>query len=165
VSVTDKASATVTQVNNRNALGRAEVCSRCFRGLEPDEPVWMMHSGRFNYAAVCADCTAFELRWHKVDDGVWAEGDFYLFYWFEGACETCSRTVFKKARYHRQHFFCGRGCEGAYWSRRRRKRVSEKTCEVCDEPFTAKRAGAKTCSPACKQKAYRTRKKIEKEAT
>ncbi len=34
----------------------------------------------------------------------------------------------------------------------------EKVCEVCSEEFTATRAHAKTCSPACKQKGYRQRK-------
>jgi|SRR5829696_7328005 len=164
MSVTDNTSAIVAQVNNRNML---EVCRRCSCALEPDEAVWMMHSGRLNYGAVCADCTGFEFRWHKVDDGVWEEGDFYTFYWFEGACETCGRTVFKKPRYHRQHFFCGRTCEEAYWNRKRswRKPVSQKTCEVCAKQFSAKRTDAKTCSSACKQKAYRTRNKIEKEAS
>jgi len=36
---------------------------------------------------------------------------------------------------------------------------TEKTCEVCGEQFTATRRDAKTCSPACKQKAYRQRQK------
>lgn len=35
----------------------------------------------------------------------------------------------------------------------------EKVCEVCEEPFTATRRDAKTCSPACKQKAYRERRR------
>src|SRR5215212_254818 len=34
----------------------------------------------------------------------------------------------------------------------------DKTCEVCGRQFTAARRDAKTCSPACSQKAYRDRK-------
>jgi hypothetical protein len=160
VSVTDNHSATVTQVNSRN------VCGCCFRELEPDEAVWLRHISRLHYAAVCWDCSGIEFHWHQVDDGVWANGDMKLFgyYWFEGTCGACSRTVFKKTRYTRRHFFCSRKCEQAYWSLRRRKEMSEKTCEVCSKGFTAKRSDAKTCSAACKQKAYRQRKKIKKEA-
>jgi len=48
---------------------------------------------------------------------------------------------------------------------RREKRLEErkKVCEVCGEEFTATRRDAKTCSPRCKQKAYRQRKKEVKE--
>jgi hypothetical protein len=101
------------------------------------------------------------LRLQQVNDGVWADGDFYPNYWYEGACETCARTVFKEGRYMRRHFFCGRGCDEVYWSRSRRKPKAKKTCEVCDKEFTAKRVDTKTCSPACKQKAYRQRVKGE----
>jgi predicted nucleic acid-binding Zn ribbon protein len=34
-----------------------------------------------------------------------------------------------------------------------------KVCEVCGEEFTATRRDQKTCSRACKQKAYRRRRK------
>lgn len=179
VSVTDKNSAAAALANSRNmpygdrppreALYRAEVCGRCFGELESDEPVWMQrrcsfwneHWGRHTsceYAATCFDCSGVEFRWHQVNDGVWADGDFYPNYWYEGACETCARTVFKEGRYMRRHFFCGRGCDEVYWSRSRRKPKAKKTCEVCDKEFTAKRVDTKTCSPACKQKAYRQRK-------
>jgi hypothetical protein len=44
---------------------------------------------------------------------------------------------------------------------RKEKRAEErkKVCEVCGEEFTATRRDAKTCSKACKQKAYRWRNK------
>jgi len=43
-------------------------------------------------------------------------------------------------------------------SRTHTARDREKVCGVCGEEFTAKRVDAKTCSPACKQKAYRRRR-------
>jgi predicted GIY-YIG superfamily endonuclease len=53
--------------------------------------------------------------------------------------------------------------EAIYWYNRRRsesrQHLRQKVCEVCSKEFTATRAHTKTCSPACKQKAYRQRKK------
>jgi hypothetical protein len=180
MSVTDNNSAAGVLVNSRNmpygdrppsrALYRAEVCGRCFGEIAPDEPVWMRawcsywneYSGAYTrfsvFAAACADCSGVEFRWRKVADGMWADGDFYPEYWYEGACQTCGRTVFKERRYMRRHFFCGRSCEEAYWSRRRRRPKLETVCKVCGAEFTATRSDAKTCSPACKQKAYRRRR-------
>jgi hypothetical protein len=42
----------------------------------------------------------------------------------------------------------------------RRKPKSARECEVCGEEFKAKRVDARICSAACKQKAYRQRKKV-----
>jgi hypothetical protein len=59
--------------------------------------------------------------------------------------------------------YCSGRCSiDAYIERRRLRRAAarDKTCEVCAKEFTAKRRDTKTCSPACKQKAYRQRKKV-----
>lgn len=181
MSVTDKNSSTAALTNIRNtpygdrppveALYKAEVCGLCFGELEADEPVWMAswcaywsaYLGKYIhrvYAARCLNCSPIDsLRWHPVRDGLWTDAKYYLDYWMEGACKTCGRTVFKEARYMRRHFFCCRKCEENYWSRRRQKQKERKVCEVCGEPFTAARGDAKTCSAACKQKAYRLRRK------
>jgi hypothetical protein len=89
-------------------------------------------------------------------------------YWevtVSGPCDTCGRAVSAVEGagqyYRRLHLFCGDRCRSWYYSRLRSERAArtrEKVCEVCDEPFTATRRDAKTCSPACKQKAYRQRK-------
>lgn len=36
-----------------------------------------------------------------------------------------------------------------------KKRVYQKICTECGDPFTAKRSDAKTCSNACRKRAYR----------
>jgi hypothetical protein len=77
------------------------------------------------------------------------------------ACVACGRKVVLERRRGRMRVFCSPWCEGTYYNRRRSKReqyLREKVCEVCGEEFTATRRDAKTCSPACKQKAYRRRK-------
>jgi hypothetical protein len=58
-------------------------------------------------------------------------------------------------------FFCD-ACGRTYHNQLRKDKRAEgreKVCEVCREGFTAKRKDTKTCSEACKQKAYRRRKK------
>jgi hypothetical protein len=82
-----------------------------------------------------------------------------------GPCDACGQTVTAvegMGQYCRRlHLFCGDRCRSRYYSRLRSKRAArarEKVCEVCGEEFTATRRDAKTCSPACKQKAYRRRR-------
>jgi predicted nucleic acid-binding Zn ribbon protein len=66
--------------------------------------------------------------------------------------------------------FCSEPCGRAYNNQlqsqlRKEKRAKEreKVCEVCGKGFTATRKDAKTCSPSCKQKAYRQRKSETKQ--
>jgi hypothetical protein len=73
-------------------------------------------------------------------------------------CEACGRKI-------SQHRFCTWRCENHYYNapaaaRRKAQRLEARlgmTCTQCGESFTPKRRDAKTCSPACKQKAYRER--------
>jgi predicted nucleic acid-binding Zn ribbon protein len=56
--------------------------------------------------------------------------------------------------------FCSDRCRWTYHNRLRHERGAgdrEKVCESCGAAFTAKRADARTCSPACRQKLHRTR--------
>jgi endogenous inhibitor of DNA gyrase (YacG/DUF329 family) len=82
----------------------------------------------------------------------------------EQPCLTCERpVVYEPSRRGRGYVFCSYRCEYTYHNHRRAQRdehLREKTCEVCGKEFTATRAHTKTCSPACKQKAYRQRKKV-----
>jgi hypothetical protein len=79
------------------------------------------------------------------------------------SCEVCRREVGHEKRRGRWHVFCSALCEYTYHNRRLSAReqllAREDLCEVCGKEFTAKRAHTKTCSPACKQKAYQQRKK------
>jgi hypothetical protein len=90
----------------------------------------------------------------------------YLSRFAEMTCATCNRTVVVKksgrgARRWAAAFCCER-CQWTFYNTERNERAArtrEKTCEACGEAFTATRRDAKTCSPACKQKAYRLRRK------
>jgi predicted nucleic acid-binding Zn ribbon protein len=83
-----------------------------------------------------------------------------------GTCQWCGHRVGGRA-FRRPDYvlpvrkYCsGRCSNDASIERRRQRRAAarQKVCEVCGEEFTAKRVDAKTCSPACKQKAYRRRR-------
>jgi hypothetical protein len=169
MSVTDSnlvAGATVRKRNDfrlaMQAKLTAEVCGSCGCGLAAGEPVymWVAHRGygafggsySRHYAPVCEGCAP---RW-MVERGRSESAP---------TCDWCSRVVVYRPtgrEYLRKHVFCCERCQWGYYNRRRSAADSwarEKVCQVCAEPFTATRAHAKTCSPACKQAAYRIRKK------
>jgi hypothetical protein len=71
-------------------------------------------------------------------------------------CERCGRVIVfvTYTNYpgeYRRIAYCSEACRDA------RDADGQKTCEVCGAEFTATRRDAKTCSAACKQKAYRQR--------
>lgn len=80
-------------------------------------------------------------------------------------CQTCSRPVLNQVtRRRRRHTFCSDACEKEYHAarqanRRREAAMLEKECATCSAAFTAARSDARYCSDACRQKAYRMRKK------
>lgn len=86
-------------------------------------------------------------------------------------CARCERPmVYRLTASSMRRTFCSEGCGRAYRDQLRNQRRKErgavereKVCEVCGEKFTAPRKDAKTCSPACKQKAYRQRKREAKQ--
>jgi len=89
-------------------------------------------------------------------------------------CAHCERPMILRLRLSElRNMFCSARCQRAYHrqlqedkkaeatekAREKRAEELEKVCEVCGEEFTATRRDAKACSKACKQKAYRRRKK------
>jgi hypothetical protein len=74
------------------------------------------------------------------------------------ACAHCHRPlrIFSYPPRAR-HVFCCRRCIRA-WYRRPKSIRGPKPCVTCGVPFRAKRCGAKFCSSACRQRAYRQRK-------
>jgi len=79
-------------------------------------------------------------------------------------CAYCERPMVSRLQLsNMRRTFCSDSCQRAYRNQRRKEERAEwhkKVCEVCGKEFTATRRDAKTCSGgACKQKAYRQRKK------
>lgn len=86
--------------------------------------------------------------------------------WNLGICEVCFRPYYRRSPCTK-HWFCCDRCEWRYrnqLAQRRRGAAHSRTCEQCRQPFKA-RADSLTCSPACRQKAYRQRKGKEKPAS
>ncbi len=149
----------------RLARKTAEVCGQCYRPLGPAETVYvdsdvyvgiarLVGRPRYERTSKCEECAPAYMR----------EPDAWRPRFRKSPCNWCERSVVYKASsrdYYGRHVFC---CERCQWSHyngarnQRNARAREKVCEVCGEPFTASRRDARTCSPACKQRAYRLRK-------
>ena len=78
-------------------------------------------------------------------------------------CAHCERAMVSRLKLAElRRTFCSESCQQAYHSRLRKEERAEereKVCEVCGAQFAASRKDARTCSPGCKQKAYRRRKR------
>jgi len=152
-------------------------CDNCNRDLSPEDDAVLWYratagvvSGGVGYQLVrgCAACfedarsgysagrpfsiRAF-LRHVSGDPGVHIRVSW---------CDHCKRGVYymtataysdEEGDLYRRPTYCSLACRQAH-----RARAREKVCGVCGEAFTATRADAKTCSPACRQKAYRLRR-------
>jgi predicted nucleic acid-binding Zn ribbon protein len=112
-----------------------------------------------NRGIVCIRCLKVRQLEHRPDYWVDKWGDPYA---VQRSCESCSRPIFKGGR--GWHFFCCEQCEVTYYNHQRRRPKEQKRCEVCSDTFTATRSDQKTCSGACRQKAYRRRKKASTNA-
>jgi hypothetical protein len=85
-------------------------------------------------------------------------------------CPQCHRLVIAKARRRPEKHFCCEMRKRRYYTRLQTNQISaerladrqDMLCEVCGQPFTPARSDAKTCSAACKQKAYRQRQAAER---
>ena len=174
LGVTNGDSPSAETIKRRNAFRRAreagrtaEICGKCGRDLQPGERVyvacvWAGYAafGGYTrrYAPVCAGCAPPSMK---------GEGRYYdprLDRCEEHPCDACGRPVVWRTTgrdHYRRRVFCCERCRWTYHNgvrNERNARAREKACEVCGEGFTASRRDAKTCSPPCKQKAYRRRK-------
>jgi hypothetical protein len=188
VGVTDSRRGPRVTTNKRNATDRempyedrppqeavesGEVCGRCFGRLEPGEAVGLTRFARWwcernsayreSFGPVCGECARLSRLKHRYAD-VWSDEDLFDHY-LKRPCETCERTVYKRRDNLRQRYMvccesCRRACYNRVRRERRAARARYKVCEVCDKAFTATRSDQKTCSAACRQKAYRQRNKV-----
>lgn len=74
-------------------------------------------------------------------------------------CDWCGRTFHARAHWR---LYCTPACRQAYASRvyyeqHRQVLPTARACEMCGASFTPKRSDARTCSNACRQRAYRQR--------
>ncbi len=156
----------------QEAQRSAELCGQCGRGLEDGEAVYIapkVYTGlatlvrlpHFERAPVCGACAPMDITERT---GTRAATAYDLL--VDEPCGACGRPVVLRTTRglytRRRDVFCCERCRWTYYNglrNERNARAREKVCEGCGEGFTATRRDAKTCSAACKQKAYRLRKK------
>jgi hypothetical protein len=165
------------------ASRKGGACGKCGRTLEDDEAVYtkcrtyagiagglMSRPGpRFDNVTACQECAPKGMVDPEAHDE-YTVGERTVRVRvgqpvMELPCATCERPVVEKLTNRRHYrFFCCYRCEYTYHNHRRSQRdehLRQKVCEVCSKEFTATRAHTKTCSPACKQKAYRQRRRSQ----
>lgn len=123
-------------------------CAKCGRVMPPSEPVVYIHRQAFGHPPEyrCFDChPPYEEHTH-ARIAPWRDPYPMI------RCWHCGREVrFEKKIPLR---YCSDACQKAYSRQQRR----QKRCPVCGKVFIGGRADALTCSPACRQKAYRQRR-------
>ena len=137
------------RVRRYEASEHAKICAECGNALAADAAIFrvklylglgLFGGHRYGIYPVCSECAEEEdypTRWQK--------------------CDSCGRDVRQPDWQPRKHNFCSDVC-GAKFYREQRKALPEPIeCETCGEFFEPARSDAKTCSPACRQKAYRKR--------
>jgi len=134
-------------VDSLDAQRYAEICGSCGFPIPSGAPVALQQrdyrSGRARRVTCCLSCAE---RW-LVQQCPPLE-----------SCPHCRRPVYRRRPQGR--LFCCDRCAWLAASARRRARTAErreKVCAVCGHAFTAKRADARTCSPACRQRDHRRR--------
>ena len=132
-------------------------CPSCRRDLADDAPIhrvslsWQQTYSVIRY--VCGDCASHLGKWHKWQQPM--------------RCEGCNRPVVHDTnRRPPLHVICGEPCSRAVRAAvaRDRRRPEVRMCRTCGKPFASRHANARTCSQACRQRAYRLRKKAARVA-
>jgi len=154
----------------REAREAAKLCGCCGRKLSLEESayfgakvyvgMWALYFDRVSKPQIC------KLRFERTvlcgtcaPDWLSPDRDDVL----TQCCAMCERPmVYCLTSTALVRTFCSKQCKNSYQAQLRKERRTEdreKVCEVCARPFVATRRDAKTCSGACKQKAYRLRRK------
>jgi hypothetical protein len=123
-------------------------CAHCGQRLAAGAPVWLgpvSHHRATSEAPLCARCNGSPRVYYSS---------------LPEYCAACGRAVYRRARRRRARVVvCCYKCRWS-WQRqdqRRRQETRRRPCPVCGRDFVPPRSDARTCSPACRQKAYRRR--------
>jgi hypothetical protein len=168
------------------AYARAETCCRCGNRLPADGPVrlmpcrlaWEVVPGlavtRDVLAAGCPACVqayvdAEAARFAPDPHRPWLHDEKRWPAW-SSPCPGCGRTVHLPPNESAPTWldprepYCSNRCRNrVYGARFRRRHPRPKVarpvvaCRTCGRSFAPRRSDARTCSPACRQKAYRER--------
>lgn len=130
----------------------ATVCCVCGAAIAADAPVVLGYRDRLpnfhvvSEALACLTCAAPWLERVRPHPE---------------SCRHCRRPIYRR-RWKGRRFCCDQCAWLAASARRGARAAALRTrrCVSCGQSFTAPRKDAVTCSPACRQKAYRQRKSV-----
>lgn len=135
-------------------------------GVKSAETVWRYFEIRKSQLfSICDKCFLKREEWRGRIR--------YLKGWFERyvkedwreplPCVHCGRPVRIPTRYQRRPIICGKECRAAVANARARARLRRvlppRVCAKCGHAFTPRRTDTRFCSLACKQSAYRRRRR------
>ena len=133
------------RLDRLRAAAKFGICSACGRTVQPDETIYWVKTravwGRWK-TVCCSECVSEVYRCAP-----------------SRPCLTCRRPVVERTRSSRA--FCCQRCRWTFYNRRqarRREAARRKRCAACGVSFGAARSDAKTCSPKCRTRLYRSRK-------
>ncbi|CAN5388318.1 hypothetical protein BH10ACT9_BH10ACT9_58110 [soil metagenome] len=108
-------------------------------------------------APICAQCASMPNRLSVESGGGSVQADLPQGELDRGQCEACGLHVAVRRDPRRRNLVCGNSCRQRLYQESVEPTVT--SCERCGNEFTARR-GARWCSSACRQKAYRDRTKV-----
>jgi hypothetical protein len=162
-------------------------CDKCGRAIVDDEPM-MVEKPRWRYGeyatrSYCPDCheipyedAALDIEdarwWMSLDSNPGISLPIALSElptskvlwsptrggWRLHLCRGCGRWMFLTGHDSAVFRCCSARCYKRASRKRTKGRLSDVTCNGCGESFTPKRADARYCSSACRQRAYRGRR-------
>lgn len=133
----------------REAQRDARVCGNCGAAIPPDAPIALQQlyrgpgAGLGSELTTCLSCATPWIERARP---------------YREACPHCRRQVYRRRFTGR--LFCSDRCRWLAASAKRSARravLRTKPCAVCSRSFMPPRRDAVTCSPACRQRAYRQR--------
>jgi predicted nucleic acid-binding Zn ribbon protein len=141
----------------KESRATGEVCAKCGKAFDEDERRYRASMYGSPFMVMCEDCAP---EWLSSGEGkpirFLPAIDVYVW-----ECAGCGCEVaFGMSEYQgRLRVYCSDRCRAKFARERQRKQREPHvvTCEVCGQEFTPKRSDARTCSPACRQRAYRKR--------
>jgi hypothetical protein len=143
------------QRRRKESRKSGKVCASCGTDLTYQTAYRAQRYGDEPFVMLCEKCapdwlTSFAGKPSRIVQPV------HVHWWH---CAGCGRDVVfgMSAGQYRERVYCSDDCRAAYRRKRKESQPHTNTCEVCAKEFTSKRSDAKTCSSACRQKAYRQR--------
>jgi len=135
------------------ARATGAICAHCGTALGPDAVLWLEDRWEDGWLLLCDRCGREAFKWELTQP-------FVVRPLICLRCAGCGRELHRKVdRRVRVFETCSERCRARLVAARRRaarQTRMQHACAVCGQAFTGRRDAA-TCSPACRQKAYRQR--------